>query len=167
MVACLPTIIIININRIPNPIVINQTTKSNIFPNFQAITDEGLNPDEHVFNDSGKSPSKVQLAVRVNGDDSAKDDDEEQADETVDDSDVKKDEATNGTHDEETGDNENDTADKLLDNNIDNEDSLNLTIGEDEAKIFQDEVRMRHGFYVVQLKLIAEERGELLKTDEN
>lgn len=57
---------------------------------------------------------------------------------------VKKEEETNGTHDDETGDNdnENDAADKLLDNNIDNEDSLNLTIGEDEAKIFQDEVRI-------------------------
>lgn len=31
-------------------------------------------------------------------------------------------------------------ADKIDTSNADNEDSLNLTIGEDEAKIFQDEV---------------------------
>lgn len=31
-------------------------------------------------------------------------------------------------------------SDKLDTSNVDNEDSLNLTIGEDEAKIFQDEV---------------------------
>lgn len=31
-------------------------------------------------------------------------------------------------------------SDKLDTNNVDNEDSLNLTIGEEEAKIFQDEV---------------------------
>lgn len=31
-------------------------------------------------------------------------------------------------------------TDKLDNSNVDNEDSLNLTIGEDEAKIFQDEV---------------------------
>lgn len=32
-------------------------------------------------------------------------------------------------------------SDKLDTSNADNEDSLNLTIGEEEAKIFQDEVR--------------------------
>lgn len=31
-------------------------------------------------------------------------------------------------------------SDKLDTSNVDNEDSLNLTIGEDDAKIFQDEV---------------------------
>lgn len=31
-------------------------------------------------------------------------------------------------------------SDKLDTSNVDNEDSLNLTIGEDEAKIFQEEV---------------------------
>lgn len=34
-------------------------------------------------------------------------------------------------------------SDKLDTSNVDNEDSLNLTIGEDEAKIFQDEVCTR------------------------
>lgn len=34
-------------------------------------------------------------------------------------------------------------SDKLDTSNVDNEDSLNLTIGEDEAKIFQDEVSVK------------------------
>lgn len=38
-------------------------------------------------------------------------------------------------------------SDKLDTSNIDNEDSLNLTIGEEEAKIFQDEVVISIIFY--------------------
>lgn len=38
-------------------------------------------------------------------------------------------------------------SDKLNDNNADNEDSLNLTIGEDEANIFQDEVRNHNSMH--------------------
>lgn len=37
-------------------------------------------------------------------------------------------------------------SDKLDTSNVDNEDSLNLTIGEDEAKIFQDDVS--YFFYI-------------------
>lgn len=42
-------------------------------------------------------------------------------------------------------------ADKLDTSNVDNEDSLNLTIGEDEAKIFQDEVSHHLAFHSVEL----------------
>lgn len=92
----------------------------------------------------------------MNGDDdknlSSKEDDEEEngenGDNQADDSKDSKDD-TNGNGDaddhEDTAEEADDQsvvpAEKLLDNsNVDNEDSLNLTIGEDEAKIFQDEV---------------------------
>lgn len=87
-----------------------------------------------------KATPKPQRVARTNGDDNAKDDDDdEQTDDVTAKTEIKKEE-TNGTQDEETGDNDTTSCDKLLDSNIDNEDSLNLTIGEDEAKIFQDEV---------------------------
>lgn len=89
----------------------------------------------------------------MNGDDdknlSSKEDDEEENGENGDNqADDSKDD-TNGNGDaddhEDTAEEADDQsvvpAEKLLDNsNVDNEDSLNLTIGEDEAKIFQDEV---------------------------
>lgn len=78
---------------------------------------------------------------------------------TGDDKDSDKDAAENEENGDADGDAENDQehlqltvidADKLDNSNVDNEDSLNLTIGEDEAKIFQDEVRhffITHSIY--------------------
>lgn len=52
-------------------------------------------------------------------------------------------------------------ADKIDSSNADNEDSLNLTIGEDEAKIFQDEVS-KYSFVVFQTGMTANSRCKFL-----
>lgn len=118
------------------------------------MKDEGHNPDEYLFEALGKrAPVKRQPMGKSN-----KIDDEN--DETInqeDTNDIKKD--TNNTPAieliaDEVGKGDKEGFAKLnkkpnmappnLANNdaVENEDSLNLTIGEDEEKIFQDEVRI-------------------------
>lgn len=118
--------------------------------------DEGINVDEYVF-DGSKTAPKPQRVPKSNADDDKnqspkEDDDEESGVENgtaTDNEKDKKDEIapTNGKAEEAADESETDqtaASDKLLDNsNVDNEDSLNLTIGEDDAKIFQDEVGAR------------------------
>lgn len=119
---------------------------------MQALTQDGENPDEYVFESGSASPKKRgSISLQDNG--TVEDgDDENAANENVDTS-----EKTNSTEEAndsavenkptETSDSDKDQiqltmadSDKLDNNTLDNEDSLNLTIGEDEAKIFQDEV---------------------------
>lgn len=113
------------------------------------MVDEGVNIDEYVFDGSKVAP-KPQRPAKANGDgiqSSKEDDDEESGVDNGGTTETKKVEiavASNGDPIFRADESETDQtagSDKLLDNsNVDNEDSLNLTIGEDDAKIFQDEV---------------------------
>lgn len=127
---------------------------------FQALVKEEIDPDDHVFFLETGSPKKrlnsSQKSDNTNGDESfileassednldtddlvvkdEADDDEEIVDEVGEiDKESFVDELEKSSGDVQRSNNEA--------NNADNEDSLNLTIGEDEEKIFQDEVSYR------------------------
>lgn len=138
----------------------------------QALIDENIDPDDHIFTLEPASPKKrlnsSQKSDATNGDESfildASGDDGLDTDDLVvkddaDDDDEIVDEvgeidkesfADELMHEEEEAAEKNNgddvegdgDAQRLVNdaNNGENEDSLNLTIGEDEAKIFQDEV---------------------------
>lgn len=156
------------------------------FACIQAITDEGQNPDEYVFELVAEKKTPVKRAsinsrtTKANGDDeddetavnskkSRAEDDENDVGEEDEDAEANKttekvNNITNNNNGVETkkdiknndekscvvdavGDVDDDhiqlttaDSDKLDTSNVDNEDSLNLTIGEDEAEIFQDDV---------------------------
>lgn len=142
----------------------------------QALVNEGINIDEHLFEIDTKVPATPKRNSKTISDEDKPNKDEED-DEKVENvtpetavdaaaTDAPKTEPTEESvkekpesqkpkddpveavdDDDQVADEDADqtgASDKLLDNNVDNEDSLNLTIGEDEAKIFQDEV-CRHG----------------------
>lgn len=118
----------------------------------QALTQDGESPDAYVFECGSASPKK-RGSISLQGNGTVEEGDDENApNENVDTP-----ENTNSTEEAndivvenktpETSDPDKDQiqltmadSDKLDNNTLDNEDSLNLTIGEDEAKIFQDEV---------------------------
>lgn len=126
---------------------------------FQALVDENLDPEEHVFFLEVGSPKKrlnsSQKSDNTNGDESfileasgeeGLDTDDLIVKDEADDDDEIVDEV--GEIDKESFEDELEKSSSEVQrerlnieaNNGDNEDSLNLTIGEDEEKIFQDEV---------------------------
>lgn len=120
------------------------------------MTQDGENPEEYVFETGTASPKK-RASISLQGNGNVEDgDDENAANENVDttektdSAEVVIDIVVENPKTSETTDPDKDQiqltmadSDKLDNNTLDNEDSLNLTIGEDEAKIFQDEVNPR------------------------
>lgn len=130
----------------------------NRFSRTQALTQDGENPDEYVF-ESGSASPKKQPSISLQGNGTAEDgEDENVVNESTDTSEkadsaevtnenVVENQASEPSEQEQEQEQDQDQiqltmaeSDKLDNNTLDNEDSLNLTIGEDEAKIFQDEV---------------------------
>lgn len=124
---------------------------------LQALTQDGENIDDYVFECGNSSPKKrASISLQGNGTaDDADVDDESAANDIADapknpNSTEEAKENVNENQASEPSDQDQDQiqltmadSDKLDNNTLDNEDSLNLTIGEDEAKIFQDEVNIK------------------------
>lgn len=118
-------------------------------PVGESHDDDEEEEDEDEDDDGGNIEGLVEELVKVKQEFMYQDDDDvvEVVDEVgeVDETDVQKFEEPNAVSATEAVDNSGVTLDTS--NAMDNEDSLNLTIGEDEEKIFQDEVSEDVGCY--------------------
>lgn len=128
-----------------------------MFHYIQAIVDEGSNPDEMVFEivDKNASPAKRVRPLKddeeeenVDADENQKEENINENEENVGNADAAKNENKDNCVVDSVGEVDDDQdqiqltmadTENLETSNVDNEDSLNLTIGEDEAKIFQDQ----------------------------
>lgn len=120
---------------------------------------DGENPDEYVFECGNASPKKrASITLQGNADEENTANENAASPEKIDSSEEMIDNVGENQTSEEPSDQDQDhihltivDSDKLDSNTLDNEDSLNLTIGEDEAKIFQDEVNARHNCKMLKL----------------